>query len=299
MQENFNENSIDGYVPYCIGMVVKDKPFGVDTILAWPSGKLSMVSGSPLNSDTTNTVTFTDSFNNTKTETSNESKFQEAEWLRGDAEHLWTSPMVRAGETVQLYRYKDTGKLFWKTINPEPGLRKSERIIFGASNSNPGSNITVDLDSLYYIDFNTIDKSLIIRTTTSGGEAFGYKLTMSGKESFAILEDTVGNKTGIESQANRVFMQDAIGGMIETIAGVVNLKAPGGCNIDASRVNVKGPTTFEDNAAFKQNISVSQGISMNGEGGGKAEFGSEVIIRSGLTVYGYSNLLGGHGPHND
>lgn len=299
MQPSTNETEIDGYVPYCIGLVVKDKPFGVDTILAWPSGKLTMSSGSISDGDKTAQVSFTDSFGNAKTETSNESQFQEADWLRGDAEHIWTSPMVRAGESVQLYRYKDTGKLFWKTINPEPELRRVERIIFGASNIRAGQSGVVDLDSLYYIDFDTLSKALIIRTTTSDGEAFGYKLTMSGKDNFAILEDTVGNKAGIESQSNRVFMQDAIGGLVETIAGVVNVKAPGGMNVDASSVNVKGPTTFEDNVTFKKNIGVAGGISMAGEGGGKAEFGSDVIIRSGLTVYGYSDLKGGHGPHNN
>lgn len=297
MQEANSEMEMDGYVPYCLGIVVADKPFGVDDILVWPSGKLTMTTGDPMASDSVNKVSYTDSFGVSQTETSNESQHQQASWLRGDAEHLWTSPMVRAGESVQLYRYRDTGNIYWKTIYREPALRKSERIIFGASNVNPGDTISVDLDSLYYIDFDTLSKVLTIRTTTSGGEAFGYKLTMSGKDSFMSMTDTVGNQMGIESQANRVFMQDAVGGLIETIAGVVNLKAPGGYNIDASKINVKGPTTFEDNVTFNKSIGVAGGISMAGEGGGKAEFGSEVIIRSGLTVQGYSNLVGGHGPN--
>ncbi len=258
--ENTDDLSSGGFTPWCIGIVVKDKEFGIDIVKVWPSEKITMVTGNVLDYVHEQNVTYTDIEGESRTDTATYRAWVEAEWKAGEASHLWTSPMVRAGESVQLWRYKDTGKIYWSTTYREPRLRKIERIVYGASNIGVGKEEAADLDSMYYIDYDTLNKELSINTSISDGESFRYKITLCPKENRLTLSDNVGNVINIDSSRNRVSLTDAIGGVYESVGGVVNIIAPGGLNIDASSVRIKGNTTFSNN----------------------------------ITVQGFSNLAGGH-----
>lgn len=281
-----NENTADlsegGLTKWCVGIVVQDKEFGVDVIKAWPSEKATMVTGDVFEFIKEQNVSYTDINGDSKSDSATYRAWIEASWFADSTPHLWTSPMVRSGESVQLYRYKDTGKIYWTTMYREPRLRKIERFVMGASNIGVGEEASANMNSIYAMDVNTLDKELTLFTTVSNGEAYSYKVSLLPRENRIVLEDNVGNSIEILSSENKITLTEVGGGIYESKNGQVTITAPQGMIIKAQSLTVEGPTEFKDPVEFKSGIDVS---------GGKASIGGS------LNVGGSANFAGGHGPH--
>lgn len=309
-QQLFENSSL--WRPWCIGVVTKDKPFGTDIIAVSPMERLPEQSG-PLAS---NEITFEGAvpspLGGTNAQEVKGSGNVTAQWVPNGMDHLFTSPMVRANETVQLWKYADQPKVYWSTIFREPSIRRVERFIFAAGNLSAPMGGSLDLDSIYSIDVDTLGKMITIKTSVSDGETYGYQVQLNAAEGWAGMQDTIGRKTIIDSVNDNVFMQDVAGAIIETRAGHPRIYGPNGIffetpaqlHIKAGDNLIEGPTVFTDSVDIKKNLAVAAGFSSNytGTGGtaqmkGGIDLDGPMEIRQGLTVQGYASFPGGHGPH--
>lgn len=309
-QQSFEQQSL--WRPWSIGIVTKDKPFGVDIISVTPIERMPEQSGDLANDEQVFEGAVGSPLGGKSTQSVKGSANIPAHWVPNGMDHLFTSPMVRANETVQLWKYADQDKVYWSTIFREPSIRRVERFILAAGNLSTPMSGSLDLDSIYSIDVDTVDKKLTIKTSLSDGETYSYQMQLNPAEDWAGLQDNVGRKVIIDSRSDNVFMEDAAGAIFESRAGHPRIYGPSGILLETpAQIHYKagnhlfdGPTRFNDNVDMKKNLSVAAGFSSNYTGsGGKAQMKGgidlegDMLIEQGLTVRGYANFQGGHGPH--
>lgn len=309
-QQSFSHQSL--WRMWAIGIVTKDKPFGTDIISVTPMERLPEQIGDLANGQTVNSGMAASPLGGTTAQEVTGSANTQATWVPNGMDHLFTSPMVRANETVQLWKYADKTDLYWTTIFREPGIRRVERFIFAAGNLSTPMGGILDLDSIYSLDVDTLDKKITLKTSISDAEVYGYQFQLNPGESFASLQDNVGRKIVLDSREDNVFMQDVAGSIIESRAGHPRIygpngilfETPGQIHYQAGDHLFDGPVRFNDNVDMKKNLRVAAGFSSNYDGtGGRAqmkggiELEGDMIIEQGLTVLGYANFPGGHGPH--
>ena len=296
---------------WCVGIVSRDKPFGTDKIMVSPLERIPDQVGNPTESTEEFSTRAGTSSGESASQDLKGSGEQEATWAPNGDNHLITSPMVRKGETVLLYKYSDDEEVFWTTLFREPSLRRIERFIFGAGDRNGGTE-AIDMDSSYILDYNTLDKSITLRTAVSDGEKFLYTIIIDAKNSKIELFDNIGNKMVIDSQEHNVFMEDVTGGKIETRDGHpriygpkgIFLETPAQVHIQSGDTLVDGPTVFSDNVNMRKSLALAAGLNAGYEGGSgaAATFNGNMDVTGSVTINGpltatSANFPGGHGPH--
>lgn len=225
-----------------LGIVTQDKPFGIDNIAVTSLERIPDQVGSPIDGN----ETFSGSAGTTEGVSNSQelkgSKQWTAQWLPNGHDHLLTSPMVRKGETVKLYKYADKPEFYWTTIFREPSLRRIERFIIAASDLAGGLN-PIDMSSIYYMDFDTLSKAITIKTAISDGEKFLYTFMIDAAGSRVRTHDNIGNTYVIDSESNNVYMEDAAGGKFETRDGHPRIYGPKGILLETPewvRINSGG-----------------------------------------------------------
>lgn len=305
-QELFSEQSL--LRPYCLAIVTQDKPFGVNDIMFSPIERISQVNG-PLDQAQENYSSSVESpLGGTNSQQVKGSQQTKATWIPNGDNHLFTSPMVRKNETVIIFKYADKDEFYWNTVFREPAIRRTERFIFAAGNLS-GGTAPLDLDSIYFIDVNTIDKSITISTSLSDGEQYLYVFKFDPANKVAYINDNIGNIFAIDSEQKNVLLEDASGGKIETRDGHPRIFGPKGVLIEtpaqfrvkSGNTLIEGPTVFKDTVDMKKTLALASGFNAGYEGGSGSEatFNGNMKIIGGLTVSGYAQFNGGHGPHND
>lgn len=296
---------------WSLGTVVEDKPFGIDVIRVSPIERLPLQSGNPAFTQNEYNEKLPNAAGSAGQQVVKSTKVIEAEWTPDGDNHLFTSPMVRKGEVVKVYKFGDTNKYYWNTIYRSPDLRRTERIIWGAGNlSSPGGRL--DLDSIYYLEFDTLNKVINIKTSLSDGEEFMYQLSLNPGTRQAFIVDNVGNKFIIDSPSNNVILEDVSGGRFETRDGHPKITGTKGFLLTSPNNVIEGNTEFKDNVIVRKTLTsvgvltMNSGMNMsqgNGGSGGGATFNGPLTLNNPLTVNsssvftGYANFQGGHGPH--
>lgn len=311
--------------PWAIGIVAKDKPFGTDEIALTSIERLPEQTGSINEEKREYSVTVESPLGGMNSQSLIGSGIMTATWAPMGQNHLLTSPMVRANEQVQIWKYADQDKLFWNTVFCEPGIRRIERVIMGAGNLSTPLEGLIGVENSYHIDFDTLSKKLSIRTTQSDGEAYAYSVILNPSENSVSIFDNIGNIFKIDSPNNNVSMTDASGAVFETRDGWPRIYGPKGVVIedgggnsavlspDSSSVTIKdsggsvidtksGSPTITGSGA----ISMSTGSTINMSGSNVSmsdasssfnnpvSFSDSVMIGGSLTVTGYANFPGGH-----
>lgn len=293
---------------WAIGEVTRDKPFGVDQIMVHPTELVTDTNGDPAGVDETFEDKVPTSSGVAKTQSIKATREMPATWFPNGHDHLVTSPMVRKGEAVKLYKYHDKPEIYWSTLFREPGIRRIERFVIGASNlSVPGQ--PYDLDSAYTIDFDTLTKALRIRTTISDGEQFAYFIELNPGQNRIEAADNIGNRFFIHSPDNNVQMEDASGAIIQTRDGHpyvfgpkgVEINTPatfkvtaGNTHVSAGSNLVEGATTFSDAVVFSSNVTLKAGMSQDAGSGASATFSGSISIQGGARFGGYVQFDGSY-----
>lgn len=209
---------ISGLRMYAIGIVAKHKPEETDMIEVQPIERATTVSGkldeASVEYDTKNTdhQGVASSLSLTAGATIN------ARWIPLNHSNRITSPNVRAGETVMIYQYRDTDSFYWDTMFREPSIRRLERVLYAYCNI-PDGNEPFDKSSSYWMEFDTINKNITISTSKSDKEQYVYKIQLDAVNNKLLMGDSHGNRFGIDSPNNDVYMHDVKGAYYRTNDG--------------------------------------------------------------------------------
>jgi hypothetical protein len=118
-----------------------------------------------------------------------------------------TSPDVRRGEEVVIWRFGDTDQYWWCTLQQDKKLRRLETVIYGFSNVRE-ENIEMKHDNMYWFEISTHRKNIRFHTAKNDGEPFAYTLQLNTKTGFFTLTDDVGNYILLDSEKTRIRLEN-------------------------------------------------------------------------------------------
>ncbi len=188
---------------YSLGIVVEDKPRDTNVIVVSPIEHLSMVEDGPIADSKQvhgNKLPDQDGVS-THTETASVN-YVTASW-RGFGSNRASSPDVVKNESVMLMQYKDDPAYYWIDLGFEPGLRRTEDVLYTFGNI-PGGFEVFDKATSYWFQVSTKDKHVTFRTNMNDGEFTGYTLHVNTKKGLAVLEDDLGTGVTIESRIGKL-----------------------------------------------------------------------------------------------
>lgn len=195
-----------------------------------------------------------------------------ATWFRGESNRL-TSPDVRRGTKVMVYKFVGSNTLRWTTC--EYDQRALEKVILGF-NGNPNIEETAELsyDDYYILEINTMEGRVSFRTSMANDEPAKYAVEFNTKsglflfndsEEFNMYLDTMNHDFTIINKEQSVFNMNKEVVSIST-KDTVNIYSEKQINVVTKELNI---TSHEDtNLLVGNDININIGSDVNCDVGG-------------------------------
>lgn len=273
------------FTPYSIGVVAANKPVNSHIIEVTPIETLPMTDGELTDNLKTIVESGTDSLGAAYEATIKSSITHSAEWLALGSNRK-TSPDVRRGEMVIIYRFGDADKYYWTPLKYNPDLRKLETVVYSFSGTTKES-AKADDSNTYFMMVSTHNKLVQFHTSTDNGEPVGYDFIFNTADSNVQLTDTKGNSFFLDSDNNRLVLITAGGAVIDLNNEDLNFKIPGNVTGDVGGnwgVKIGGSSTWSIDG--KQSIKASETnyITEKFTTSSLFQTGGNAIIGGGLTL---------------
>lgn len=110
-----------------------------------------------------------------------------------------TSPDVRRGERVLIWRYADADKFYWTDMGLDQPLRKLETVrhVYSAT-QNEADLVTADTH--YYAEVSTHNKTITLHTSQANEEPFSYDIQIDTDKGQVTITDNDGNYLHLDSK---------------------------------------------------------------------------------------------------
>lgn len=141
----------------------------------------------------------------------------------GNANRL-TPPDVRRGEKVELWRYGDTDKYYWKSYDNDLHYRKLETVTYGYSATRE-EDVEPSADNTYVVEVSTHRKHLLITTTMKDEEPFKYTIKLDTKEGVLTIADNIHNTFTLNSKSQQIRMENSAGSFIDMTGSTITMRA--------------------------------------------------------------------------
>lgn len=148
-----------------------------------------------------------------------------AKWLPMGNSNRITSPDVRRGEVVALYRFGDVDEFYWTTLLQDKHIRRLETVIYSFSN-NREENIEDDPKSTYFMEVSTHKKLIHLHTSKNDKEPFTYDIQINTKDGIIIITDDVDNYLFIDSKNTRIKVRNKDDSYIDMDKKKITIHAP-------------------------------------------------------------------------
>lgn len=232
--------------PWSYGVVAENKPRsdgkgGIQTkILVTPIEKLPFLDGQIKSNPKTIESQGKDAYGQAYHSSATTDLTVVADWLRGENTGRRTPPDVRRGERVQLYRYGDTDKYYWKSLGLDDHLRKGETVIYSLSGTTDEKTDGTHPDNSYYLEASTHDGHIRISTSKSNGEKAKYNFLFDTKNGKVVLNDDAGNQVEIDSVNALIQLVNAMQSAVSINGKNVNIYAPDSMTFKAvNNINIQ------------------------------------------------------------
>lgn len=158
-------------------------------------------------------------------------------------------PHITMGEQVLVIHHKGNDTYYWKELGRDNELRRVEKYRIFANDQQAvrknadvqGSNFgRVNDDNSYYLEFDTINKHILISTSDSDGETVRYFMKFNSKSNTFSIWDTRGNRFEIDSKLNRLYMRNADQSTVDITGTHINMWSQDSINIESDHVNIIG-----------------------------------------------------------
>ena len=147
----------------------------------------------------------------TTVETTNTIK---AKWLSFTETNRMSSPDVRRGEEVAIWRFGDTDQFWWTTLKQDRKLRRLETVIYGFSNLRE-ENTKGDHTNMYWLEVSTHRKVVRFHTPKNDGEFCEWDIQLDTKNGVFTIEDDNGNYFMFDSKNLHLKMKNKDESFIE------------------------------------------------------------------------------------
>lgn len=168
-----------------------------------------------------------------------------AEWLPWGNTNRKTAPDVRRGETVYIYRYKDTDKFYWVEFMDPLKLRRLETVVYAWSNERT-ENVPLDETNTYFLEVSTHEKFIHLRTNKNDKEPFAYDIQLNTKEGFLQIQDDDGNFLFIDSKNRHIRAENKDKSFIELNKRIINIDAPDEINLKTKKYTLNASQSIDE-----------------------------------------------------
>lgn len=235
-----------GFKHFSVGIVAKDKERGNNKIYVFPIEHLGEHTGKL--TDTEDKDASTLKFDGTKQSIKATKEVTiEASWRDPSGSNRITAPDVKAGETVQIYKYGSTDKYYWTSEFKESDLRRKESVVWGWGNTEEHGE-QLDITKMYWMKVDTVAKLLQLFTVDNDGELTTYDIKIDTKNGVLHILDGRKNKIEINSKENNISIE---------AQSTINLKAGKEINIEAPTINQKAKNNIVSGGHLKVNSTTS------------------------------------------
>lgn len=251
MKLNNDYNSQESYFkPYCVGIVAINKKLHTHIAEIMPIESAAMLDGE-LNDKWDEIVV--KGLDADIKDYNNQAKFTKtirATWAALHQANRFTSPDVRRGDKVLVYRLGDSNVFYWDTMDDYKKLRRLETVVYGYS-ATKIEDEELTPDNTYVQGVSTHEHMVTLIHTSkhfSNKEKFKYAIFVDTKpdQCHIVIKDDVGNRIVLQSLTNSI--------RLETKGN------QGFIQIDNNRITSKGnwyhrgPITVEDDIMTKQTV---------------------------------------------
>ena len=137
-------------------------------------------------------------------------------WLKNNSNRV-TPPNVRKGEKVEVWKYADSDKYYWKSMSDELDLRRLEHVKWVFVNTSTESEARIDDSNSYSFTMSTLNKFCKLHTADNNGEFTSFDLEIDTKEGIIDVHDGRGNTIKLISKEDGFLLE--VGNKIDIIAG--------------------------------------------------------------------------------
>lgn len=130
--------------------------------------------------------------------------------------NMRTAPDVMVGERVQIYRFGDEDKYFWKELGLDDDLRRLETKVFAISGSpNVSEDETISDENWYFIELSSHKKHLMLSNSKGNGEVVQYVCNFNFGEGRFTIADDLNNSIVLDSLERVLQMINGDGTLIK------------------------------------------------------------------------------------
>ena len=230
---------------YSVGVVAANKPLTSMEIEVTPMEDLPFVDGEITDKASKYKASATDKEGKAYSTEIDTTVSVKAKWLPLGQSNRMTSPDVRRGEVVMLYRFADTDKFYWTSLQNDTKLRKLETVIYAFS-----ATVTEDekggADNMYWLEVSTHHKLIHFHTSKANGEPFAYDIQINTKDGCIVIKDDVGNLISFDSKEHRIEIINQDGSFVDVNKTKIFLKSTDLIQMDTKAVIINAETVDEN-----------------------------------------------------
>lgn len=214
MQDYQNQSM---YKLYCIGIVALDKKLYENSIEIMPVDNAAMLQGE-LN-DKWEEVEVTGKDGDIK-DYQNKAKFTKtikATWMGMHQFNRMTSPDVRRGDKVKVYRLGDADVYYWDTLDTYDKVRRLETVVHAYS-ATKAEGTSMIPDNSYVQGVSTHEKMVTLIYTSkdpTNGEEFRYGIFIDTKNNHIVIKDDIENRIVLQSKPHLIRLETMDNGFIQ------------------------------------------------------------------------------------
>jgi hypothetical protein len=290
---------------YSLGIVATNKPLSTDEIEVTPIEMSMMLDGELSDTRTTMAASGKDSDGGAYSVEVDTSGTIKAKWLGSCRGNRLTSPDIRRGDPVVIWRFGDTDQYYWETRD-DLNLRRLETVIWRFSGTKEEGVALTD-KNCYMVELSTHKKLLHIHTSEANGEFCGYDIQLNADEGFLQVQDTKGNSILLNSPENQIELHNGDESFFNMIGRKLFIKTDDLIDIKTKTLNVtatdittksttnKLTTSTNDIKADKQttNATTNELTATTNNITATTKHTGMYTITGALTVTGKATLSGG------
>lgn len=238
-QRNFSQLQ-----PYSVGIVAVNKLLTEDTVEVVPLETASFMKGEL-------TDKFDDYEGSGKTKTGDDFHVKtvstlsvRAKWLPLGVSNRITSPDVRRGEHVMLYKLGDADEFYWTTLRQDKHIRRLETAIFSFSN-NKDEDIEDDPETTYWMEVSTHKQLIHLHTSKNNKEPFIYDIQINTKDGRIIITDDDDNYIFMDSKERHIKLHNKDDSYVEMDKRIINISSQDEINLTTDRYTLKAKSSID------------------------------------------------------
>ena len=212
MNLNNSYNSQESYFKlYCIGIVALNKKLNSHTIEVFPMESAAMLDGELTDKWDEVEVTGKDADIKDYQSKAKFTKTIEATWVAMHQANRFTSPDVRRGDKVVVYRLGDSNVFYWDTMDDYKKLRRLETVVYGYS-AVKVEDEELSPDNTYVQGVSTHEHMVTLIYTSkhpSNKEKYRYGIFIDTRpdQNHVVIKDDVGNRIVLQSEPNLIRLE--------------------------------------------------------------------------------------------